>query len=198
MFRGRGGKPQPAGGIELPENIQLSFSKDELPLYPSYQNFSTSSQIQLSSQEILQVQLGLQYLKDMNGSAYYLEASKPKPEIQRYSDKFNVQIQRPPLSSIQTDLSFFPAELQTIKDSKKRAIKKKKITMDKSVNLEDLEKLEKLESTKDKKETEEEDMEEEEDVEYDDEIEEEEGDYLVNHYDDELDMVGDSDGEQDY
>ncbi|KAG1048442.1 hypothetical protein G6F43_009169 [Rhizopus delemar] len=159
-----------------------------------------------TSNESHQWRLRKEYLEMVKSSPFYLTAPPPPPDIERYSDKYKVQETKKTLREIETDLDFFPEELQNILEPKRAKKKQKTATLqDEYAQLEailnaegdDGKEGEDGEDGEEKKEGEEEEEYEEE---YEDEEElVDDNDYAQNYFDNgEGDDVDDDDDGGDY
>ncbi|KAJ3007915.1 hypothetical protein HKX48_008872 [Thoreauomyces humboldtii] len=166
----------------MPDDLEVTYR--ETPLFPEYkpnpfEALKQDEQTMLDSWKI--------FVEEIKDLPYYIDVPVPKPDIVRYSDRFARQSKsvKKALANVPTDLQFFPDELHGVKDPAKSRTGTKLATR----NF-DLKRLDALGKDGDDKASD--DDEEEEDlVVYDDEEEEEENDYLVDHWDDEADGVGD-------
>ncbi|CEG81907.1 hypothetical protein RMATCC62417_16049 [Rhizopus microsporus] len=139
-----------------------------------------------TSTESHQWKLRKEYLEMVKSSPFYLTVPPPPPDIERYSDRYKVQETKRSLREIETDLDFFPEELQTVLEPKR--VKKKQ----KTVSLQDeYAQLEALLST-------EVDENKEGDDEEGEEKKEEEEEELEEEYEDEEELVDDNDYAQNY
>ncbi|GAA5807834.1 hypothetical protein MFLAVUS_001213 [Mucor flavus] len=157
-----------------------------------------------TSNEVQEWKLRKEYLNMIKESPFHLVAPPPPPDIVRYSDKYKVVIQKRTLREIETNLDFFPDELQITIDSKRRKKKPKTTTI-----IDEYGQIEALLNAESKDGDEEEEDEngekkDDEDAENDDEFEDEEemvddNDYGQNYFDNgEDDDVDDDDGEDTY
>ncbi|KAL7311988.1 hypothetical protein PS15m_007798 [Mucor circinelloides] len=78
-----------------------------------------------TSNEIQQWKLRKEYLGMIKDSPYHLTAPPPPPDIERYSDKYKVIAEKRSLKDIETNLDFFPEELQAVIDPKRGKKKQK-------------------------------------------------------------------------
>ncbi|CEP18891.1 hypothetical protein [Parasitella parasitica] len=78
-----------------------------------------------TSNEIQQWKLRKEYLGMVKDSPFHLTAPPPPPDIERYSDKYKVIAPKRSLRDIETNLDFFPEELQTVIDPKRGKKKQK-------------------------------------------------------------------------
>ncbi|KAI9009304.1 DNA-directed RNA polymerase III, subunit Rpc31 [Phycomyces nitens] len=130
-----------------------------------------------------------EFLKQVHESAYHLVPPPPKPDIERYSDKYKLAtVRKKTLREIDTDFDFFPEELQSVIDPSKAKKKRKVQKVDDNFNLDDIINAEE----KDKDGEDDQGKEEKEgdaasDLEIDEEGEEEElvddNDYAQNYFD---------------
>ncbi|KAJ3119318.1 hypothetical protein HK098_005601 [Nowakowskiella sp. JEL0407] len=174
-FRGRG---RGWGSNEPPPPPQT-----ERVDYPAWSSFG----LQLPAFKALNAEknfflMDREFIKEFRQSPYYLDVQKPKPEIERYSDKYKQKsTNKKTLRNLPTGNVYDPSK-KTTKTTKKKL----------GLNLDALQVAEEREN---EKEDGEEDDEENVDEEIDDSDNEDEGDYQENYYDDDHDAyAGDSDG----
>ncbi|KAJ8324811.1 hypothetical protein O5D80_007037 [Batrachochytrium dendrobatidis] len=161
------------------------------------------------------------FIETMKSSPFFLEKPVVKKDLERYSDKYTAvkPISRM-LHRTATDLTFFPEELHSVKDTTKKMGKWSFLFLcilctnsiqlvskhmynilampklvSKDLDLKHLETLELAEAAQSKKEggdaigvNEDETL--PEDEEYDEDIEEDDNDYLIDYYEDDLDVLG--------
>lgn len=155
-----------------------------------------------TSNEIQEWKLRKEYLAMIKDSPFHLTAPPPPPDIERYSDKYKVVATRRNLREIETNLDFFPDELQTILDPKR----KKKTKANTSQNEYGLVEALLNAEGKDGDKTDDEDDENKEDPDAENEYEEEDeeelvddNDYGQNYFDNgEGDDLDDDDNEDSY
>ncbi|KAI9003093.1 hypothetical protein BC832DRAFT_90855 [Gaertneriomyces semiglobifer] len=189
---GRGGGPgggSGRGGPEFSEDVEVTYK--ETPLFPDYhpQPFTDPT---LDEHQLAQDWQS--YLESVRDLAYFLDVPAPKPDVERWSDRFNIAAVRrqKPMSSVPTDLKFFPVELHSVKDPAKT-----KAAPRVASGTIDLDRITaKAGATDGKGDEEHDDDEQIADEEYDEEQEEDENDYLVDHYDDDMDAYGGEDGDE--
>ncbi|KAG2208465.1 DNA-directed RNA polymerase III, subunit Rpc31 [Mucor mucedo] len=157
-----------------------------------------------TSNEIQEWKLRKEYLNMIKDSPFHLTAPPPPPDIERYSDKYKVVAPKRSLREIETNLDFFPDELQVLLDPKRRKKKQKVNTaQDEYGQIEALLNAEGKDGDEDE-EGEDGEKKDDEDAENDDEYEDEEelvddNDYGQNYFDNgEGDDVDDDDGEDTY
>ncbi|KAL0095579.1 DNA-directed RNA polymerase III, subunit Rpc31 [Phycomyces blakesleeanus] len=143
-----------------------------------------------NSSETSQWKFKEDFLKQVHESAYHLVPPPPKPDIERYSDKYKkATVRRKTLREIDTDFDFFPEELQSVIDSSKIKKKPKVQKVDETFNLDEI-----MNAEGEGKDGEDEEGKEEgkdgeagSDIEFDEEGEEEEliddNDYAQNYFD---------------
>ncbi|KAI7862335.1 DNA-directed RNA polymerase III, subunit Rpc31 [Spinellus fusiger] len=138
------------------------------------------------------------FIKKINQSAYYLKLPEPKPDIERYSDKYKkTPVKRKTLREIETDFDFFSEELHATLDSTKGKRKRKIQSTEDDFNLDALLNTEEKEDNE--KEDEDDENKEKSDAELEEEMEEEEelvddNDYGQNYFDNGEDDYDDDDG----
>ncbi|KAJ3298414.1 hypothetical protein HK104_010744 [Borealophlyctis nickersoniae] len=182
----------------MPDDIIVQFR--EQPLFPDY---APEPFREVSGEEDEMVETHKRFVEKLKESPYYLELPPPKPDIERYSDKFKrsrARALQKSLTTIPTDLSFFPDELHSVKDTSKVKLGHKMFK--KEVDLKALDALAKEEAEGGKGKKMEGDAEDDEDApleeEYDEEMEEEDNDYVFNYSDEDYEGGGgggDSDGD---
>ncbi|TPX60347.1 hypothetical protein CcCBS67573_g09013 [Chytriomyces confervae] len=208
---GRGGFGRGQFGLEV-EGLDISFH--DIPLFPEMRLPPVFKQLAENERELLDIDKA--WMKEFKESPYHVEAPPVRdgsslycanlyryerfenlilklcPDIERYSDRFK-SWSRPKtksMTSVPTDLKYFPDELHQVKDPSKRPVTK---TAKGGIDLEKrLKELENEEDSNKKAKTGGAIDEEEEVVEqdYDEENEEEEDDYVNDYYDDDHDGVG--------
>ncbi|KAI9476116.1 MAG: DNA-directed RNA polymerase III, subunit Rpc31 [Benjaminiella poitrasii] len=152
-----------------------------------------------TSNEVQEWKLKKEYLALIKESPFHLTPLPPPPDIERYSDKYKVKVQKRSLKDIETNLDFFPEELQTILDPKRKK-KQKARTVDAFGEIQALLDAE----AKDDEDENDEDKEKEEEGENEEEYEDEEeliddNDYAETYFDNgEGDDDDDGDGEDAY
>ncbi|KAI8835272.1 DNA-directed RNA polymerase III, subunit Rpc31 [Chytriomyces cf. hyalinus JEL632] len=184
---GRGGFGRGQFGLEV-EGLDISFH--DIPLFPEMRLPPVFKQLAENERELLDIDKV--WMKEFKESPYHVEAPPVRDDIERYSDRFK-SWSRPKtksMTSVPTDLKYFPDELHQVKDPSKRPVTK---TAKGGIDLEKrLKELENEEDSNKKAKTGGAIDEEEEVVEqdYDEENEEEEDDYVNDYYDDDHDGVG--------
>ncbi|KAF1806626.1 DNA-directed RNA polymerase III, subunit Rpc31 [Mucor lusitanicus] len=155
-----------------------------------------------TSNEIQQWKLRKEYLNMIKDSPYHLTAPPPPPDIERYSDKYKVIAEKRSLRDIETNLDFFPEELQAVIDPKRGKKKQKsRAVVDEYGQIEALLNAESKEGEEEEEDGEKKD---DEDAENEEEYEDEEelvddNDYAENYFDNgEGDDDDDGDNEDAY
>ncbi|KAJ3268648.1 hypothetical protein HDV01_002502 [Terramyces sp. JEL0728] len=168
MSRGRGGFRGGKGrgnnnGLDIPDDLKLKLNFIEAPTYPEME-IPPFRQLDQNEEHILEIEQRIN--KFMKESPFYLEPDPPAP-----------------------DMEFFPEELHvafTGTNKRRRSVKYADIDLSK---LDDIEKDDKKEQDNDNQEA---DEDEDEPDEFEDE-EEDDNDYVIDHYDDEMDAIGNED-----
>jgi len=157
-----------------------------------------------TTREQEQLAASKRYRLALKASAFYLRPPPPPKDIERYSDRYKAGLDKPPsLQTITSNTSFFPEELHSILDPKKR-VRARRDNYDQANVMRDLEALtneaenggaagdeedEDAEKEGQGSEAEEEDYEDEEDL-------VDENDYGQNYFDNgEADDIDDEDGD---
>ncbi|KAL2913438.1 hypothetical protein HK105_207050 [Polyrhizophydium stewartii] len=186
-FGGRGG-PGP-GGLEIPDGLIVTFQ--ETPLYPA---FDLPVFKEPTEQENDMYESHTKFLETIRSSPFYLELPVPKDPIERYSDRFKLPTKplNRPLQKVHNDLAFFPDELHSVKDVSKKIVQK---LVNRDIDLRQFDTLELAEAQQSKKDgadtiAVEEGDENAVEEEYEEENEEDDNDYLIDYYEDDLDLVG--------
>ncbi|KAH9257532.1 hypothetical protein BASA81_004294 [Batrachochytrium salamandrivorans] len=177
-------------GLDIPEGLVITYQ--EIPLYSAFDLPPFREYIE-SENEMYAVHS--QLIETMKSSPFYLEKVAVKKDIERYSDKYSTTkpVSRQ-LHRIATDLAFFPEELHSVKDATKKIVAPKLVLKD--LDLKRLDHLERVEAAQSKKSgsgdamgVDEDEVLAEED-EYDEDVEEDDNDYLIDYYEDDLDVLG--------
>ncbi|KAI7903231.1 DNA-directed RNA polymerase III, subunit Rpc31 [Cokeromyces recurvatus] len=151
-----------------------------------------------TSNEVQEWKLKKEYLAMVKESPFHLTPAPPPPDIERYSDKYKVQVEKRSLRDIETNLDFFPEELQTILDPRQQ---KARTAIDEYGQIQallDAEVKDDEEDNDENKEKEEEEGENEEEYEDEEELFDE-NDYVETYFDNgEGDDDDDGDGEDAY
>ncbi|OAJ40264.1 hypothetical protein BDEG_24019 [Batrachochytrium dendrobatidis JEL423] len=185
---GRGGGNM-GMGLDIPEGLVITYQ--EIPLYPAFDLPPFKEPTELENQMF---DIYSKFIETMKSSPFFLEKPVVKKDLERYSDKYTAA---KPISRMlhrtATDLTFFPEELHSVKDTTKKMAMPKLVSKD--LDLKHLETLELAEAAQSKKEggdaigvNEDETL--PEDEEYDEDIEEDDNDYLIDYYEDDLDVLG--------
>ncbi|KAJ3043144.1 hypothetical protein HDV00_005760 [Rhizophlyctis rosea] len=176
----------------MPDDIVIQYREE--PLFPE---FTPDPFRELSQYEEELFEIANDYKKKVKDLPYYLELPPPKPDIERYSDRFKNNRERSKLKSlvnVPANLAFFPQELHSVKDPSKRTMSKK---VKGGLDLKRLEALEREEADG-KGDEEVVDEEQEEEMIMDEEEEdalEDDNDYAVgNYWDDDYDALDDGGG----
>ncbi|TPX61286.1 hypothetical protein PhCBS80983_g01226 [Powellomyces hirtus] len=182
-----GGFGRGRGGPDMPDDVEVQYK--ETPLFPEYQPNPFTP---LTEEEQRTVDDWKIFTESLRELPYYIDVPPPKPDIERYSDRFRKQIKNKGKSFtlVPTHLSFFPDELHGVKDLSKSKIGTKLARRD--IDLKALDALAKEESGA--KATNANGADDDDDPlpeeEYDEEMDEEENDYLIDHYDEDYDDLG--------
>ncbi|KAK9712070.1 hypothetical protein K7432_007394 [Basidiobolus ranarum] len=184
--RGRGGggtgrAGPPMSGLQSEVQGLVFFPAEPLEIFPEI-DLPIPKSITYEERESLKHLR--EYKKTLKESPFYLELPPPPKDIERYSDRYQRHnSSKEHLSSVITDLSFFPEELHVAFDKTKTAKKRKTVNF--NMDLETLNSLEKEEQDDGKKADDEEAAEGEDNEEINDEEEdfEEETDYVDSYFD---------------
>ncbi|KND03040.1 uncharacterized protein SPPG_02109 [Spizellomyces punctatus DAOM BR117] len=191
---GSGGGFGRGRGPDLGEDVEVTYK--ETPLFPDYKPHPFK---QMTLPEQYMVDEWKVFLDSLRELPYYLDVPPPKPDIERYSDRFRKRTKEAnkSLTGVPTDLAFFPEELHGVKDPSKSKTSAKLVKKD--IDLKALDALEKEEASAKGNADVDDDDEALPEEEYDEEMYEEENDYLVDHYDEDVDVFGgDASDREDY
>ncbi|KAJ3134082.1 hypothetical protein HDU90_005430 [Geranomyces variabilis] len=195
---GGGGFGARRNGPDLPDDLEITYK--ETPLFPEYQVNPFTPLSPAEQQAVDDRNAFTESLKDL---PYYIDIPPPKPDIERYSDRFrkrkpNKKNNNNTFALVPTSLSFFPDELHSVKDASSKQHATTKLVR-RDINLETLGaraamldeegRVVKTRGAPGEGGDDDDDdpLPEEE---YDEEMDEEENDYLIDHYDEDYDDLG--------
>ncbi|RKP15287.1 DNA-directed RNA polymerase III, subunit Rpc31 [Piptocephalis cylindrospora] len=114
---GRGGSMMMMGGLASEVGME--------PLFPveanakAFPEIAVEKQRDPTSEEQEEIERAKDLIKAMHASPFYLLPLSPAPDIERYSDRYKVKgTERPALSTVLADVSFYPEELHSVHNPK--------------------------------------------------------------------------------
>ncbi|KAI8897248.1 hypothetical protein BC833DRAFT_594507 [Globomyces pollinis-pini] len=195
---GRGGwgsKKNQYGDLQTP--IGLSLDYNEKQLYPTLPDLPMFKVLNDNESEIYDTKVKME--EKMKALFYFIEPEHPKPEMERYTDRYTKRIKkasfRTGYSKLKINYEFFPEELQSIA---------KLNSNEGLLNIDYMARLASLADVEDQGNADKQENEDDSDAEGlqgedDDEMGDEDNDYVNDYYDSDNDAVGaDSDGGGDY
>ncbi|OZJ02996.1 hypothetical protein BZG36_03130 [Bifiguratus adelaidae] len=200
--RGRGGRGGATSNtpFELLHDINNMFATQSNSLFPEV-DLPLLQKPAFYEEE--QIKAMHQYKSKLKEYPFYVKTVPKRKDLERYSDRYKMDpnAERPTLKQLKTDLAFFPEELHSVIDPKKK-VKVRRTS--KAIDFDALEAMDAKEETNEddgeKEETEKKEGDEgssaEEEIEEEEEEAEEETDYGLSYFDNgEGDDIDDDDGD---
>ena len=188
-FRGRG-RGRGRGGLQEIEGLVIQFKSTPAFPHVDLTRFTTDDGDGLLYKADQALMAGFKE------SVYYQQQVTQVADVERYSDRFKSAVAaKRSLATVTTDLAFFPDELHSVKDAKKIRTNPRIVTKD--LDLDALERLAKQEEKQGPETLQDEQVSPE--ASYEEELEEDDNDYLIDYYEDDMDAFGgdNSDGGHD-